>query len=95
MSVFKEQFGTTDCDGGQSKTEEMDICPEDSSVIVAILSAGTVLGALLAAPIGDSIGRRKSLLVAVALFCVGAIFQVCAQAIPMLLVGRYAACRFA
>ncbi|KAH8173804.1 sugar transporter domain-containing protein [Sarocladium implicatum] len=88
MPVFKEQFGTNQCDGGQSNMDDMDICPEDSSIIVAVLSAGTVLGALLAAPIGDSIGRRQSLLVSVAVFCVGAIFQVCAQAIPMLLVGR-------
>ena len=86
MRVFKEQFGTLDCDDNQ---REMDICPEDSSIIVAILSAGTVLGALLAAPMGDTLGRRHSLLVAVGVFCVGAIFQVCAQAIPMLLVGRY------
>lgn len=85
MSVFKEQFGTTDC---KDHKGERDICPEDSAIIVAILSAGTVLGALLAAPMGDSIGRRHSLLVAVAIFCVGAIFQVCAQAVPMLLVGR-------
>jgi SP family sugar:H+ symporter-like MFS transporter len=85
MRVFKEQFGTLDCDEHQG---EMDICPEDSSIIVAILSAGTVLGALLAAPMGDTLGRRHSLLVAVGVFCIGAIFQVCAQQIPMLLVGR-------
>lgn len=85
MKVFKEQFGTLDCNDAQ---QEMDICPEDSSIIVAILSAGTVLGALLAAPMGDTLGRRHSLLVSVAVFCIGAIFQVCAQAIPMLLVGR-------
>ncbi|KAK0391675.1 hypothetical protein NLU13_1174 [Sarocladium strictum] len=85
MNVFKEQFGTLNCDEQQT---EMDICPEDSSIIVAILSAGTVLGALLAAPIGDTLGRRHSLLVAVAVFCIGAVFQVCAQAVPMLLVGR-------
>ncbi|KAL2211323.1 regulator of conidiation [Sarocladium strictum] len=85
MKVFKEQFGTLDCDDHQG---EMDICPEDSSIIVAILSAGTVLGALLAAPMGDTLGRRHSLLVAVGVFCIGAIFQVCAQQIPMLLVGR-------
>ena len=56
MRKFKDQFGTTCFD----KDDRLDICPEDSSIIVAILSAGTVIGALLAAPLGDSIGRRHA-----------------------------------
>jgi SP family sugar:H+ symporter-like MFS transporter len=87
MTEFKEQFGKhTNCidDNGA-----IDICTKDSSIIVAILSAGTALGALLAAPTGDSLGRRKTLLLAVAIFCVGAIFQVAADNIDLLLVGRY------
>ncbi len=84
MREFKDQFGTT-C----HRHNQLDICPKDSSIIVAILSAGTAVGALLAAPIGDFLGRRYSLLIAVGVFCIGAIFQVCAQAVPMLLVGRY------
>lgn len=86
MTTFRDQFNTADCDN----REVTSICANHSSMIVAILSAGTVLGALLAAPVGDWLGRRYSLLIAVAVFCVGAIFQVCAQAVPMLLVGRYA-----
>ncbi|KAI5467631.1 general substrate transporter [Mariannaea sp. PMI_226] len=87
MTEFKEQFGSK-CYDDNGK---MEICTKDSSIIVAILSAGTVLGALLAAPAGDFLGRRKTLLVAVAIFCIGAVFQVCAQAINMLLVGRLVA----
>ena len=86
MRKFKDQFGT-DC---FDKDDKIEICPKDSSIIVAILSAGTVLGALLAAPAGDSIGRRHTLLIAVGIFCVGAICQVCASAIPMMLAGRLA-----
>ena len=84
MRAFKTQFGTncTDTKG------QIDLCPEDSSIIVAILSAGTALGALLAAPAGDNIGRRRTLLVSVGIFCAGAICQVCAQATPLMLVGR-------
>lgn len=81
MPAFKNQFATS-C--------RPDICNKDLSIIVAILSAGTVLGALLAAPAGDSLGRRITLLIGVGVFCIGAICQVCANAVPLLLVGRYA-----
>ncbi|RSL83606.1 putative glucose transporter rco-3 [Fusarium oligoseptatum] len=62
MTEFKEQFGKhTNC---KDDDDNIDICTKDSSIIVAILSAGTALGALLAAPTGDSLGRRKTLMVA-------------------------------
>lgn len=83
MRNFKDQFGTT-C----MANDLVDICTKDSSLIVAILSAGTAVGALIAAPTGDFFGRRKTLLLSVGVFCIGAIFQVCAQEIAMLLVGR-------
>lgn len=85
MDEFKAQFATNCADTGSGAN----LCPKDSSIIVAILSAGTALGALCAAPMGDFLGRRKSLLLGVALFCIGALCQVCANAIPLLLVGRY------
>ncbi|KAF4414972.1 putative RCO3 glucose transporter, partial [Fusarium austroafricanum] len=86
MNIFKSHFSTNkDCRDDQG---HIDLCPDDSSLIVAILSGGAVVGAIVAAPAGDSIGRRKTLLVAVGTFCIGAIFQVCAQATAMLLVGR-------
>lgn len=84
MREFKDKFGTT-CHDEQGLP---DICSKDSSLIVAILSAGTVVGALIAAPTGDSFGRRWTLLLSVGVFCIGAIFQVCAQSVTMLLVGR-------
>ncbi|RFN54373.1 putative rco3 glucose transporter [Fusarium flagelliforme] len=91
MEVFQDHFSTDrscrDNDG------HVDLCPSDSSLIVGILSLGAVVGSILAAPLGDSIGRRKTLLAAVVTFCIGAIFQVCAQATPMLLVGSSAAYR--
>ncbi len=85
MNEFKKKFASNCSDAGANTN----LCPKDSSIIVAILSAGTVLGALAAAPFGDLLGRRKSLLLGVALFCVGAICQVCAESIPLLIVGRY------
>lgn len=83
MPEFKEQF-STNC-RSEGKPE---ICPRQLSTIVAILSAGTAVGALLSAPAGDTLGRRITLLLAVGVFCIGAICQVCADAIPLLLVGR-------
>jgi MFS family permease len=84
MQSFKEQFATEVDSDGQPLIE-----PKQSSPIVAILSAGTILGALLAAPIGDHFGRRRSLIASVGVFCFGVIFQVLAHNIPLLLVGRY------
>lgn len=88
MSEFKTQFGS-DCGSTAIAEPEMSICPKNQSLIVAILSAGTFVGSLLAAPAGDSLGRRITLLISVGIFCIGALCQVCANAIPLLLVGRY------
>lgn len=84
MDEFKQKFGTCN-----NQTIDDDSCAKDSALIVAILSVGTAIGALLAAPAGDSLGRRRSMLLAVAIFCVGAICQVSAEASASLLVGRW------
>ncbi|ETS80973.1 glucose transporter rco-3 [Pestalotiopsis fici W106-1] len=85
MDAFLKQFTTGFVDDSGSPA----FIPAQTAIIVAILSAGTALGALLGAPSADYIGRRWSLLVSVGVFCFGVIFQVCADAIPMLLVGRF------
>lgn len=87
MNEFKERFGTC-----KDQPDRDDICAKDSALIVAILSVGTAIGALLAAPAGDMLGRRRSMLLAVGIFCIGAICQVCAEALPALLVGRWVFC---
>jgi len=86
MSSFKQQFST----GFKDDKGLPDLRPDQSSLIVAILSVGTVVGALIAAPIGDMFGRRKSLIASVGVFSLGVIFQICSADIPMLIVGRYA-----
>lgn len=86
MNAFQQRFSTgyTDKSNGQP-----DVTPAQSSVIVAILSAGTFVGALLAAPMGDSrLGRRISLIIAMGIFSFGVLFQTLAMAIPMLVAGR-------
>ncbi|OIW26131.1 general substrate transporter [Coniochaeta ligniaria NRRL 30616] len=85
MRSFLDQFST----GSRDKNGLPSLAPEQISMIVAMLSAGTVLGSLVSAPFGDYFGRRLSLIGAVAVFCFGVIFQVCAVNIPLLLVGRF------
>ncbi|KAJ9132968.1 General substrate transporter [Pleurostoma richardsiae] len=86
MRSFKDQFSTGHVDPADQSPA---ITPAQISLIVAILSAGTMLGALLAAPAGDMIGRRKSLIAAVGVFSFGVVFQICATAIPLLVAGRF------
>ena len=84
MDPFKHDFstGATDGEGNPIMT------PGQVSLIVAMLSAGTAVGALVSAPIGDRWGRRLSLIFAIGVFCVGAILQLCAVNVPLLVVGR-------
>ena len=84
MASFKAQFTT----GYTDKSGDPAISPGQVALIVSILSAGTVLGSLISAPMGDIFGRRRSLITAIGIFCFGVIFQVCASDIPLLLVGR-------
>jgi len=86
MRAFKNQFSTgyTDPTDGS-----LNITPAQSSQIVSILSGGTFFGALLAAPMGDKLGRRSSLVIAVAIFSFGVLLQTIAMQIPLLICGRY------
>ncbi|KAK3393585.1 general substrate transporter [Podospora didyma] len=84
MKTFREDFSTGFVDANQKPG----MYPSQVSLIVAMLSAGTVIGALLSAPVGDRWGRRRSLIGAVGVFSIGAIFQVAATNVPTLVVGR-------
>jgi len=84
MKSFKEHFNT----GYHDSTGAITMSPREVALIVAMLSFGTILGALASAPVGDKWGRRRSLIGAVGVFCIGAIFQVCATNVALLVVGR-------
>lgn len=84
MESFKDHFNS----GYRDEFGHFDMSPREVSLIVAMLSAGTVLGALMSAPAGDRWGRRYSLVGAIGVFCIGAIFQVCAENVATLTVGR-------
>lgn len=84
MKSFKDHFNS----GYQDTEGEITMSPKEVALIVAMLSFGTVLGALVSAPVGDKWGRRRSLIGAVGVFCIGGIFQVCATNVALLVVGR-------
>lgn len=86
MKSFRQQFTTGYMD---PKDNMMNVSPAESARVVAILSAGTFFGALLAAPGGDKLGRRLSLIIAVAIFAFGVLLQTVAMALPLLVSGRY------
>ncbi|KAK2625711.1 hypothetical protein QTJ16_005023 [Diplocarpon rosae] len=86
MKAFRDQFSTGYID---PHDDFKNVSPAQSSVIVAILSAGTFFGALLAAPMGDRLGRRISLIYAVAIFSLGVLLQTVAMAITLLVLGRF------
>lgn len=86
MDYYKQQFTTGYID---PISQQPGISPSQSAQIVSILSAGTFFGALGAAPFADHIGRRPSLILAVAVFTLGVILQTVSRAIPLFLAGRY------
>jgi predicted MFS family arabinose efflux permease len=85
MNAFRKQFST----GYHDTDNQLNISPAQSSQIVSILSVGTFFGALLAAPLGDKLGRRIPLIIAVGVFSFGVVLQTCAMHIPLLISGRY------
>ncbi|RKF64218.1 putative glucose transporter rco-3 [Erysiphe neolycopersici] len=88
MRYFKNQFST----GHKSVQDgrlQPDITSSQESLIVSILSAGTFLGALLAAQIADRIGRRWSLIASSWVFISGVILQTISTALPMFISGRF------
>lgn len=85
MDAFRKQFNTGWID---LKDHKLNVSPAQSSLIVAILSLGTFFGSLAAAPFGDQIGRRISLIIAVAIFSLGVLLQTIAMQIPILVAGR-------
>jgi MFS family permease len=86
MKAFRKEFTTGYID---PKDQLENISPAQSAQVVAILSAGTFFGALMAAPLGDKLGRRISLIIAVAIFALGVLLQTIAMALPVLVSGRY------
>ena len=64
--------------------------PSDESLIVSILSLGTFLGALTAAPCSDFFGRRMGLILSTAVvFSLGVLLQTIATHQRLFIAGRF------
>ncbi|KAF7503027.1 hypothetical protein GJ744_004703 [Endocarpon pusillum] len=76
--------GVTNDDG------EPALDPSDESLIVSILSLGTFLGALTAAPCADFFGRRLGLILSTAIiFNLGVLLQTISVDQPLFIAGRF------
>jgi len=64
------------------------ISTPNESLIVSILSAGTFCGALLSAPMADTLGRRMGIIAACLVFSAGVAMQTAAVQVPLFVVGR-------
>ncbi|KIX06485.1 uncharacterized protein Z518_04461 [Rhinocladiella mackenziei CBS 650.93] len=73
MPDFLERFGQHHSDGTAYFSNVR------SGLIVAMLSIGTLIGALIAAPIADYIGRRLSVTFWCCVFCVGNIVMIASE----------------
>lgn len=86
MKYWRELFST----GFINEKDHLpDVTANEASVIVSILSAGTFLGALTAAPVADFTGRRWGLIISTGVFSIGVVLQAIATAIPMFCAGRF------
>ncbi|KAI9371715.1 general substrate transporter [Aspergillus egyptiacus] len=72
MEDFLRRYGELGADGTYSFSNAR------SGLIVALLSVGTLIGALIAAPIADRIGRKWSISVWCVMICVGITIQISA-----------------
>ncbi|KAL2265830.1 hypothetical protein VTJ83DRAFT_6930 [Remersonia thermophila] len=83
---FKNRFGQVDTADGR------DFEPIIQSLIVSLMSIGTLLGALTASYTADWFGRRKSLSFGVVIFIIGNIIQITAERSWVhLMMGRFVA----
>ncbi|KAK8063216.1 hexose transporter, partial [Apiospora saccharicola] len=87
MPNFVERFGSP-----QPPNGEMGFSNTRSGLIVGLLSIGTLVGALMAAPVADKIGRRMSICLWTIIVSVGFVIQVAAStAWEQIMVGRLVA----
>ncbi|KAH8727191.1 general substrate transporter [Phaeosphaeriaceae sp. PMI808] len=64
------------------------ISSPNQSLVTSILSAGTFFGAIIAGDLADFIGRRVTIILGCAIFCVGGILEVASTGLGVMVAGR-------
>ena len=62
--------------------------PRNTQLVITLFVFGMVFGEFLFGPLSDAIGRRKAILLGLAIFCAGSVLAMTAQSIEMMLLGR-------
>ncbi|KAG8745651.1 hypothetical protein FRC10_007348 [Ceratobasidium sp. 414] len=88
ISGIKEMPDWLETFGRQAADGTWEIATKEESLIVSILSAGTFFGALLAAPMGDILGRKWGLISACLVFSLGVALQTGTTGVAVFVVGR-------
>ena len=82
--IVTQDFLKTHNLGGDEHTQLL-------GTVVAIYDIGCFFGALIAAWLGEAIGRRRSVLIGTTVMTVGAILQISSYSTPQMIVGRIVA----
>ncbi|GAA6064441.1 hypothetical protein JCM10212_000140 [Sporobolomyces blumeae] len=88
ISGVKEMQGWLEIFGDQQPDGTFTLSSGTNSLVTSILSAGTFVGALLAYPVGDFLGRRMGVIAYLVLFCLGVALQTGGTTIPTFVIGR-------
>ncbi|KAH8801770.1 MFS monosaccharide transporter [Xylogone sp. PMI_703] len=59
------------------------------AIVTSVLELGAWLGTLLNGYLADALGRRKTVVLAVAVFCIGVIVQACTKSVGYVIGGRF------
>lgn len=59
------------------------------AVVTSVLELGAWLGTLINGYLADALGRRKTVVVAVVVFCIGVIVQACTKSVSYIIGGRF------
>lgn len=85
MKYWLKIFST----GEKDKNGDPTITSTQKSIMVSILSLGTFLGALTAAPVADKTGRRWGIIISTGVFSAGVAMKTAATSIPLFTCGRF------